>query len=87
MVYSSEKVCSAGWHIGQVCGFQYALGIKAVRELCGNVHYSRNASYDCFRCELGPATYIGTNTKCSYIVRSLGKYKGQTSYVYKCRAV
>ena len=73
--------------LGKYVDFQYALGIKAVRELCGNVHYSRNASYDCFRCELGPATYIGTNTKCSYIVRSLGKYKGQTSYVYKCRAV
>lgn len=74
--------------LGNYVDFTYALGMKAVRELCqGPVHYSRNASYDCFRGQKGSATYIGENNGVAYIVKSLGRYRNQTSMVYKSREV
>ena len=70
--------------LGTYVDFTYALGMAAVRELCrGSVHFSRNASYDCFRCQRGPATYIGENDGIAYIVRSLGRYRNQTAQVYR----
>ena len=71
--------------LGTYVDFTYAVGMKAVRELCkGPVHYSANASYDCYRCKKGPAVYMGENNGVEYLVRCLGKWKNQVGcYVYK----
>lgn len=70
--------------LGKYTDFKYALGMRAVRKLCGgSVHYSENASYDCFRCQKGPAVYIGENNGCNYIVKCLGVWKNQCSNIYR----